>query len=274
MDALLGTVVEQSPRTVGYATSTWTCATLVHYLAAQAARASEPSGPPLTVSAETVRRHLHALGYRVIRPVLTVHSPDPEYAEKVQQLDRYLQQAEQEDITLLFEDECDLSLLPGVLRCWTPQGQQRKIATPRQNEKRYGFGAVNWMTGQITTLITDHKNSAGFCALLEQIVQTYCPGETWQGRKVVLVVDNFKIHASKQSRTLLEHYADGQQVCALTTYAPELNVIERLWKHLRRTVTHNHLFASITTLIEAVEAFFQYLTDHPTEVLSVIGHSE
>jgi hypothetical protein len=63
-------------------------------------------------------------------------------------------------------------------------------------------------------------------------------------------------------------------VALLSTYSPRLNLIELLWKYLRRKVTHNHLFDSVGTLIEAVEAFFAGLDWHPAEVLSVIGCSE
>ena len=59
---------------------------------------------------------------------------------------------------------------------------------------------------------------------------------------------------------------------ALPTYSPKLNLIELLWKHLRRKVTHNHLFESITKPFEAVEAFFLRLDHHLAEVLSVIGN--
>jgi transposase len=72
----------------------------------------------------------------------------------------------------------------------------------------------------------------------------------------------------------LEGYADRLTVAPLPTYSPKLNVIELLWKYLRRKVTHNHLFDSIDTLVEAVEAFFAGLDSHPAEVLSVIGCSE
>ena len=64
------TTVETSPRECGQAFSTWACADLASYL--------EHKGYP-PVSDETVRRHLQALGYRVIRPVLTISSPDPDY---------------------------------------------------------------------------------------------------------------------------------------------------------------------------------------------------
>jgi DDE superfamily endonuclease len=223
----------------------------------------------LRVAGETIRRHLRVLGFRIVRPVLSISSPD--YDTKVERLEELKAQARRGEIILLFEDEVDLNLLPGIIGCWTWRGQQRRVFTPGQNQKRYGFGAVNFMTGQITRVIGERKNSDHFCALLEQVVQDYCPGETWQGPKVALIVDNYIIHRSKKTNRVLERYADRLTVVALPTYSPKLNLIELLWKHLRRKVTHHHLFDSVGTLIEAGEAFFVRLDSHPAEVLSVIG---
>ncbi len=61
---------------------------------------------------------------------------------------------------------------------------------------------------------------------------------------------------------------------ALPTYSPKLNLIERLWKHLRRKVTHNHLFDGIANLVAAVEKFFTDLDGRRSEVLSVIGNPQ
>jgi transposase len=105
-------------------------------------------------------------------------------------------------------------------------------------------------------------------------VAQYCPGETWPGPKVVLVVDNYIIQRSKKTNALLALYADRLMVVALPTYSPKLNLIELLWKYLRRKVTHNHLFRSVGALIEVVEAFSTDLDSRPAEVLSVIGCSE
>jgi transposase len=174
---------------------------------------------------------------------------------------------------LLYEDEVDLNLLPGVIRCWTKCGQQRKVLTPGQNQKRYGFGTVNFMTGQLTYQVGERKNSDGFCALVEQVIAEYCPEEDYHGPKIGLVVDNFIIHRSKKTLACLEKYADRLEIISLPTYAPKLNVIERLWKHLRRKVTHNHLFETIAKLVEAVVDFMKSLNDRRAEVLSVIGCS-
>jgi putative transposase len=261
--ALLSSV-ETSPRECGQAFSTWACSDLAAYL--------DNKGFP-AVSDETVRRHLQALGYRVIRPVLTISSPDPEYDVKEAQLRRYQEQARRGEVTMLYEDEVDLHLLPGITGCWTRRGSQRKVATPGQNQKRYGFGAVNMLTGAVTRRIEERKNSVGFCALVEQVVAEYCPGESWDGRKVVLVIDNYIIHRSKATQRVLERYADRLIICPLPTYSPKLNVIELLWKHLRRKVTHNHLFESVAALTAAVETFFSELDHQPATVLSVIGCS-
>lgn len=264
-DTELVKVVEQEPRTIGKPFSVWTCLELVKHLAEQELA---------QVSVETIRRHLQQLDYRIIRPVLSINSPDPEYQTKAAYLEQCQQLARQGEIILLYEDELDLNLLPGVIRCWTKRGSQRKIPTPGQNVKRYGFGAVNYVTGRLTYRVGDRKNSDGFIALLEQIVQDYCPDQIYTGPKIGLVVDNYIIHRSKKTLAFLQKYADRLELIALPTYSPKLNLIEWLWKYLRRKVTHNHLYASIEQLVEAVLDFLTTLNKNPAEVLSVIGCSE
>jgi len=62
--------------------------------------------------------------------------------------------------------------------------------------------------------------------------------------------------------------ADGTTTLA---GALKLNVIELLWKHLPRRVTHNHPFASVAALVAAVEQFSAEMDCQPATVLSVIG---
>jgi putative transposase len=264
-EAELKKLVEQEPREAGYSFSTWTCADLLRELIRKGFEA---------VSGETIRAHLHTLGYRVRRPVLTITSPDPEYPQKVKRLKRYQKQAKNGEILLYYQDEIDLNLLPGILRCWTLQGVQRKVPTPGVNTKRYGFGAVNYVSGQSVHRIEERKNSVGFCAFIEQFMQTVTQAPEYHGQKIVLVVDNFIIHRSHKTQDFLEKYKDQLLLFMLPTYSPWLNLIERLWKHLRRKVTHNHLFATITELVKAVCSFLETLNTTPQLTLSVIGATE
>jgi transposase len=264
-EAVLQELVEQEPRQAGHPFSSWTCTDLVRELAKKGFE---------TVSRETIRVHLHALGYRVLRPVLSVASPDPDYRRKVKRLEKYKKQAKNGEILLYFQDEIDLNLLPGILRCWTQRGSQRKVMTPGLNQKRYGFGAIDYVSGQTLHRIEEHKNSAGFCAFLEHFMQTVTQSPDYHRQKIVLIVDNFRIHHSKKTLAFLEQYADQLVLFALPTYSPWLNLIERLWKHLRRKVTHNHFFQSIAQLVEAVHSFLDALNQARSLALSIIGATE
>jgi transposase len=261
----LENAVDQDPRDAGKPFSVWTCLDLAKDLVEKGFE---------LVSDETIRRALHRLDFRVLRPVLSINSPDEEYETKAAHLKECQQLARDGKMILLYEDEVDLNLLPGIIRCWTRRGSQRKILTPGKNVKRYGFGAVNFVTGRLTYQVGEHKNSDGFITLLEQIVAQYCPGETYSGPKIGLVVDNYIIHRSKKTQAILDKYADRIEIVPLPTYSPKLNVIELLWKYLRRKVTHNHLFASIENLVDAALEFLKSLNEKPAEVLSVIGYSE
>ena len=75
--------VEQKPCQAGYAFSTWTCADLVR----------EPVKKGFEkVGRETIRVHLHDLDYRLLRPVLSIASPNPECDRKVKLLEKYKKQ--------------------------------------------------------------------------------------------------------------------------------------------------------------------------------------
>lgn len=50
-----------------------------------------------------------------MRPVLSIASPDPQYAVKAESLEQLKDEARRGEIALLFEDEVDLNLLPGLI---------------------------------------------------------------------------------------------------------------------------------------------------------------
>jgi len=91
-EAELCAAVEQDPRAAGYPFSVWTGADLIYHLVSRGF---------VSVSAETIRQHLHNLSYRLVRPVLSINSPDPSYATQEEQLARYREQARRREIILL-----------------------------------------------------------------------------------------------------------------------------------------------------------------------------
>jgi putative transposase len=252
-------LVAGDPRELQYPFSTWTAELLALAL-------KEQTG--VEVSESCVRRTLHREGYSVQRPVQTVSSPDLEYEQKQARLQALQQQAEAGEIDLYYKDEVDLALLPGVMSCWSKQGQQRKIETPRQNKKQYGAGLIHWVSGKLCWATSDHKNNALFRSVLSQVAT---PAPEQPVRKKYVVVDNYRIHFAKPVQAwLLEHQDEVELVC-LPTYSPKLNPVERFWKHLRRQVTHNHFFQTMERLMDAVVSFFRDMAAAPDLVRRVAG---
>lgn len=252
-------IIEQDPRDLGCGFSNWTAPLLAEYLAHETG---------LRLDESRIRHYLHAHGYELLRPVLTVASPDPEYETKRIKIEELQRQAEKGEIDLYYEDEIDLALLPTITQCWCKRGHQRKIETPRKNQKRYGAGLIDWVSGKLYWATSEHKDNALFRAVLSQLLE---PSNMLPKRKVYVVIDNYRIHFAKPVLALLAAHPDQIELVTLPTYSPQLNPVERFWKHLRRKVTHNTFFQTIDRLLEAVTSFFQDVAACPDIVRSVAG---
>ena len=92
--------VDQDPREAEQYFSIWICGDMADYLVQRG---------HLRVAGETIRRHLRALGFRMVRPVLSISSPDPDHNAKVERLTELKAQARSGNSILLYEDEVDLN---------------------------------------------------------------------------------------------------------------------------------------------------------------------
>ena len=102
----------------------------------------------LRVSAESVRRWWHALGWRWKRAKLAAQDNDSERARKLAVI-RFAVETLRPRQALLFVDELDIALLPKTGYQWMRKGTQVEVVTPGQNEKQYWAGAWDLRTGVI-----------------------------------------------------------------------------------------------------------------------------
>jgi len=100
------------------------------------------------VSAETIRRWLHELGWAWKRAKLAAKDDDPQRVEKLARI-RYTVEHLPARAALFFADELDISLLAKVGYQWMPKGEQLEVLTPGTNEKRYLAGAWDLRRGTI-----------------------------------------------------------------------------------------------------------------------------
>lgn len=145
----------------------------------------------------------------------------------------------------MFQDEVEIHRHPTLTRMWAPLGTQPQVPAPGKNEKQVVYGGVDYASGKITCTIADSKSGVHFLAFLVALVAAYA------GRKVRLVCDNGRFHGTKAVQQWLTEHRNEVEIYWLPPYCPSLNLIERLWGHLKRTVIANVLFHTMDDLVAA-----------------------
>jgi transposase len=91
------------------------------------------------------------------------------------------------------------------------------------------------------------------------------------GKRLLVIHDRGEQHNWALIEAVVRE-AQGRFVLqAQPAYSPELNPQERIWKWLRRVVTHNHWFATLKEPIEAIRNFFRYLAGVKDQVRQLCG---
>lgn len=142
-----------------------------------------------------------------------------------------------------------MSLQFPVRACWMRRGSQKRLPSARRPQDTvHFFGAYNWRSSQVSLQAAPAKNALTFLTFLEQLLRVDYPTQT-----LVLVLDNAPFHHSHLVQAFLSLFEPRVLVCWLPPYSPDLNVIERFWKHLKDQVLANKLFLSIPKLVAHVQ---------------------
>jgi transposase len=157
---------------------------------------------------------------------------------------------------------------PTLARMWAPVGQQPEVPAPGKNEKKVVYGGVNYRTGRLTYTLAGTKCGASFLVFLATLLLAYA------GRKIRLVCDNGRFHTTKAVQAFLEEHRDQIEVYWLPPYCPSLNLIERLWGHLKRTVLANVLFVSLDDLVAAFRKGVRRLTGKRERMGFMFNHDD
>lgn len=132
--------------------------------------------------------------------------------------------------------------------CWMKKGQQKRItAFSGKRQYLHLIGAYNWLSDEVTCLDVERKNSDTFITFLEKILV-----ETYPTQAIVIVMDNASYHYSRKVQAALSLFEHRVQILWLPQYCPELNLIERFWLHLKSSACANKLYATLSSLRDAV----------------------
>lgn len=96
----------------------------------------------------------------------------------------------------------------------------------------------------------------------------------YAGKKIILVCDNGRFHATKAVQAWLAAHRDEITVYWLPAYSPSLNLIERLWGHLKRTVLANVLYDNLDDLVAAFRRGASRLTRQRERMGFMFNHDD
>lgn len=115
-------------------------------------------------------------------------------------------------------------------------------------ENFYVYSAVASRTGDQFSLLLPFVNTDMMQIYLDEFSKSL--GQ----ENVILIMDQAGWHKSKDLVV-----PTNIEIWFLPPYSPELNPVERLWKHIKQNVLHNRLYDTLKQLEKAVLDYFDLI---------------
>lgn len=133
---------------------------------------------------------------------------------------------------------------------WMPRGKDTELKSNTGRKRVNLSGALNAETKEI--VVTEHitLNAQSTIVLLLQLESLHP-----EAKKIYLVVDNAGYYRAKE----IQHFLITSRVVLvfLPPYAPNLNLIERVWKFFKKKVLANQYYEKYSDFKDACLEFFE-----------------
>lgn len=126
------------------------------------------------------------------------------------------------------------------------------------------IGALNPLLLKTTTLLMEGSCDRDVIkAFLKQIRQDYP-----KAPKITVFLDNARYNRAYDVQALAQEL--GIILAYLPPYAPNLNLIERLWKFFKKKIMKNTYYPSFQSFYQAIDNFFKNFTHYEKELSSLL----
>jgi len=212
-----------------------------------------------------MRDLLHRIGYEYKKPKLVPGNPNIDDQEVfIEQYNDFMLK-KPADTEVLFIDAVHPEHNAMAAYGWIKRGQKRKIKTNSGRQRLNLHGALNAETLEVTIIESETVNTDSTVKLIEMVDQKYS-----LAKEIILLADNAKYHYSKEVQNNLKDHPRVRMVF-LPSYAPNLNLIERLWKFFKKKVLYNRYHENIKTFRSACINFFKNIDQYSDEITSLMS---
>ena len=182
---------------------------------------------------------------RVRKSLKSLRDPDA-FAKAKRDLEALQQQEDQGQIALYYFDESGFALAPTIPYAW--QEPNRIIELPARKSGRINVLGFMNRQNDLHPFMFEGSIHTG---VVRTCFDIFCQTLT---KKTVVVIDNASIHTSEEFEDRLPYWKKkGLVIKYLPPYAPELNLIEILWRRIKYTWLPFSAYECLNALSEALE---------------------
>ena len=185
-------------------------------------------------SKSQVSRLLKGIGWTPQVPITRAIQRDEEAIERwrLESWPVLLEKARRERRALVFVDESGFYLLPAVVKTYAPKGQTPILDEWQTRDHLSVMGGVT-AQGKVYSLV--RPKSLNGLHTIEFLVHMGRLGAD----RLLVIWDGSPIHRRAEVKAFLAEAGDAIHLESLPSYAPDLNPVEWLWRHLKEVEMRN-----------------------------------
>lgn len=179
----------------------------------------------------TLGYYLARWGFSVQRPVKRAYKQDQEKIDKWlnEEFPGITERAKAEDAEIFFGDETNIQNTANYMKGYAPKGKTPVVKVEAKKIKINMLSAISKRGKLRFMLYKDNMNSARLIDFMGRLIRDV-------KKKVFLILDNLRVHHSKDVQKWLEKHKDRIEVFYLPPYSPEYNPDELVNSDLKRAV--------------------------------------
>ncbi len=208
---------------------------------------------------------LHRLGFKYKNTVLIPSKFDKDKQEEFKEKYEKLEENLSEEEVILFTDGVHPQHNTKCTKAWIKKGETKEIKSNSGRSRVNIQGAYNPHNQEIIIHDDKNLNAQNTIDFFKKIEEKYLDKKT-----IYLILDNAAYYKNKDVTKFLE--TSRIEALYLPPYSPNLNLIERLWKLMRKKVINNKYYEKFAVFKKSIFEFFENSINMKKELSSFIGY--
>ena len=218
----------------------------------------------ITYSTSGIVSFLHNLGYEYKNTVLIPSNYNPEKQKEFKAMYESLSDNLKHEEVILFGDGVHPQHNTTCSKAWIKKGEKQEVKSNTGRSRVNIHGAYNPETQKVIIHEDETLNTENTKKFLKRIESFY-----ENKSKIYLILDNARYYKNKEINEYIK--ASRIEIIHLPAYSPNLNLIERLWKFMRKKIINNKFYEKFTLFKKTIMDFFENIEEFKDELASFIG---